>query len=112
MNVIPLYVLEEATDNFAEDRCIGEGGYGKVYKTEGVDGTLWAVKRSKLISDNSVMDFVLEVKATARTRDLKNDIIFCHENENELTCGQTILGAQKFGKWFILNLCLKERPGK
>ena len=61
VNVIPLHVLEEATDNFSEHQCIGEGGYGKVYKVQGVDGALWAVKRSKLISDNGLLNFVLEV---------------------------------------------------
>ena len=35
--------LSEGTDNFADARCIGEGGFGRVFLCEPLDGMRWAV---------------------------------------------------------------------
>ncbi|CAM0958598.1 unnamed protein product [Alopecurus aequalis] len=41
---IPYLLFKKVTNNFSDDRIIGEGGFGKVYKGELEDGELIAVK--------------------------------------------------------------------
>ncbi|PQQ14872.1 wall-associated receptor kinase-like 22 [Prunus yedoensis var. nudiflora] len=53
--------LQEATDNFNESRFLGQGGYGTVYKGMLLDGSTVAVKRSKVINQNRIEQFINEV---------------------------------------------------
>lgn len=41
-----LMAVKEATNNFSEDRTIGKGGFGVVYKGLSASGDVWAVKRA------------------------------------------------------------------
>ncbi|EEF32146.1 protein binding protein, putative [Ricinus communis] len=43
--MIPINVLQQATDNFSESRILGTGGFGVVYEGEIHDGTKIAVKK-------------------------------------------------------------------
>ncbi|XP_020214060.1 MDIS1-interacting receptor like kinase 2 [Cajanus cajan] len=62
----------EATRNFDDQYCIGEGALGKVYKAEMQGGEVYAVKKLKCDSDNidieSIKCFQNEVEAMTETR--------------------------------------------
>lgn len=58
---IPLDQIEAATENFSEGNELGSGGFGNVYRGTGPDGTLWAVKRAKSVTEKSFSIFEKEV---------------------------------------------------
>ncbi|KAG7982750.1 hypothetical protein I3843_04G069200 [Carya illinoinensis] len=53
--------LEEATDRFNVNRILGQGGQGTVYKGMLSDGRIVAVKRSMIIDEEKLEEFVNEV---------------------------------------------------
>ncbi|KAL1559098.1 non-specific serine/threonine protein kinase [Salvia divinorum] len=53
--------LEIATDHFNENRILGHGGQGIVYKGMLSDGKIVAVKKSKLVEENQLKPFINEV---------------------------------------------------
>ncbi|GAY59237.1 hypothetical protein CUMW_193060 [Citrus unshiu] len=53
--------LEKATDNFDLNRILGQGGQGTVYKGMLIDGKIVAVKKSKVIDESKVEEFINEV---------------------------------------------------
>ncbi|TKY67991.1 LRR receptor serine/threonine-protein kinase [Spatholobus suberectus] len=62
----------EATKNFDNQYCIGEGALGKVYKADMKEGQVFAVKKLKCDADNldveSIKTFQNEVEAMTETR--------------------------------------------
>ena len=42
LTVLSADELSEGTDNFADAKCIGEGGFGRVFLCEPLDGMRWA----------------------------------------------------------------------
>ncbi|KAF5457941.1 hypothetical protein F2P56_022012 [Juglans regia] len=53
--------LEKATDRFCADRIIGHGGQGTVYKGILADGRIVAIKKSNVIDEEKLQEFVNEV---------------------------------------------------
>ena len=53
--------LEKAIDNFNVNRILGHGGQGTVYKGMLIDGNIVAVKKSKVIDEGKLEDFINEV---------------------------------------------------
>lgn len=53
--------LEKATDGFNANRILGKGGQSTVYKGMLVDGGIVAVKKSKVIDEGKLQEFINEV---------------------------------------------------
>ncbi|KDP41930.1 hypothetical protein JCGZ_26948 [Jatropha curcas] len=53
--------LAKATDGFNKNRILGQGGQGTVFKGMLVDGTIIAVKKSKLLDEKELQEFVNEI---------------------------------------------------
>ncbi|XP_024965276.1 putative wall-associated receptor kinase-like 11, partial [Cynara cardunculus var. scolymus] len=53
--------LETATDHFNENKILGRGGQGTVYKGMLVDGRIVAVKKSKVVDESQLEQFINEV---------------------------------------------------
>jgi serine/threonine protein kinase len=53
--------LQKATDNYSDNRILGQGGYGTVYKGVLSNQQVVAIKRSKLIDENQVEQFINEI---------------------------------------------------
>ncbi|XP_021772362.1 wall-associated receptor kinase-like 8 [Chenopodium quinoa] len=53
--------LERATDQFNEDRIIGQGGQGTVYKGMLSEGKIVAIKKAKVVDESQLGGFINEV---------------------------------------------------
>nr|DAD42626.1 TPA_asm: hypothetical protein HUJ06_000856 [Nelumbo nucifera] len=53
--------LENATDYYNEDRILGRGGQGTVYKAMLADGRIVAVKKVKIVDENRLKQFINEI---------------------------------------------------
>ncbi|WZY75690.1 hypothetical protein YC2023_022074 [Brassica napus] len=76
--------IAKATSNFAEERVLGEGGFGKVYEGLFDDGTKVAVKVLKRDDHQGGREFLAEVEMLSRLhhRNLVNLIGICIEDRN------------------------------
>ncbi|PON56428.1 Wall-associated receptor kinase [Parasponia andersonii] len=53
--------LEKATDRFNVNRILGQGGQGTVYKGMVADGKIVAIKKSKILDQEKLKEFINEV---------------------------------------------------
>ncbi|KAL7263030.1 hypothetical protein ACSBR1_001242 [Camellia fascicularis] len=53
--------LEKATDHYNEDRILGQGGQGLIYKGMLSDGSIVAIKKSKIVDEGNVEQFINKV---------------------------------------------------
>ncbi|XP_059275008.1 wall-associated receptor kinase 2-like [Lycium ferocissimum] len=58
--------LEKATDNFNESRILGKGGLGTVYKGMLSDGSIVAIKKSNVVDEDQVGQFVNEISVLSQ----------------------------------------------
>ncbi|KAG6741071.1 hypothetical protein POTOM_056555 [Populus tomentosa] len=68
--VISIEVLRQVTDNFSENKILGKGGFGVVYKGELHDGTKIAVKRmeSGAMGTKGMNEFQAEIAVLTKVR--------------------------------------------
>ncbi|XVE87224.1 hypothetical protein DITRI_Ditri18aG0099000 [Diplodiscus trichospermus] len=59
--IFTLKELATATDHFNEKKILGKGGQGTVFQGKLVDGTLVAVKRSKMVETEKINEFINEI---------------------------------------------------
>ncbi|CAN6721475.1 unnamed protein product [Malus baccata var. baccata] len=78
--------LEKSTDNFNVDRILGHGGQGTVYKGMLADGKIVAVKKSTIIDESQLSDFINEVVILSQ---------YIHEqNEEDIKSTNILLDAK------------------
>jgi len=78
--------LIKATDNFCDERQIGQGGYGKVYMGKLQDGNQVAIKAADPVSHQGAHEFYTEIELLSRVhhRNLVMLEGYCDEEDHQV----------------------------
>nr|QNJ34484.1 CARD1-like protein 2 [Striga asiatica] len=78
--------LRKCTDYFSESNCIGDGGYGKVYKGTLAQGQVVAIKRAQQGSMQGAHEFKTEIELLSRIhhKNVVSLVGFCYEHGEQM----------------------------
>lgn len=90
--------IRKATNNFSEEKLIGSGGFGEVFKGTFEDGTVIAIKRAKLGSTKGVDQIQNEVRILCQVnhRSLVRLLGCCLEFEHPLLIYEYVSNGSLF----------------
>ncbi|KAF7077195.1 hypothetical protein CFC21_081772 [Triticum aestivum] len=82
---LPFHLLEEITDGFSEERKLGAGAYGSVYKGQHKNGEIIAIKKLHSMPELNNQQFQKEYLnlATLQHQNIVRLLGYCHETRGE-----------------------------